>query len=322
MTAPLPDNESVKRIIANVFPHRRIAATESLKGGLINTNLKVDFSSGEASVVLRLHKKSPATCLKEIEVLRLVRRTVPVPEVYYVDPEGIDDSGAFSVLQFVEGLTFQQLKRTGNLTAIHEASSSVGKTLAAIGAYQFSKPGRLSATTNQLEVGAPYTKSSNPIPEILDSFLDSKDVQHRLGAHLAERVHKLVWAWAPSMPDITEVSQLVHSDFGNRNILVNEIDEQWKVVAVLDWEFAFSGSPLLDVGNFLRYEVTHKPLREPHFSRSFVEYGGKLPDGWRQIIRILDLTALVECLSHDYLPADVANEIIGLINSTLDECQV
>lgn len=311
-----------RRCIATVFPHRKIAATESLTGGLINTNLKVDFSSGEASVVLRLHKKGPTTCLKEIEVLRLVRKTVPVPEVYYVDPNGIDGSGPFSVLQFVEGLTFQQLKRTGSITAIHEASSSVGKTLAAIGGYQFSRPGRLFATTNQLEVGAPFTQSSNPIPEILDSFLDSKEVQRRLRAPLVERVHNLVWAWAPSLPDITKVSQLVHSDFGNRNILVNEVNGQWKVVAILDWEFAFSGSPLIDVGNFLRYEVTHKPLREPHFSRSFLEHGGKLPDGWRQIIRILDVTALVECLSHDYLPDDVANEIIGLINSTLDECQV
>jgi hypothetical protein len=47
---------------------------------------------------------------------------------------------------------------------------------------------------------------------------------------------------------------------------------------VLDWEFAFLGSPLLDVGHFLRYERAARPLREPHLSRGFLEDGGKLPE--------------------------------------------
>ena len=81
-----------------------------------------------------------------------------------------------------------------------------------------------------------------------------------------------------------------------------------------------SGSPLLDVGNFQRYDSVTEPLSEPYFSRSFVEHGGELPDNWRRAVRVIDLTALVECLSHDYLPEDVVSEIMGLINATLAEC--
>jgi aminoglycoside phosphotransferase (APT) family kinase protein len=66
------------------------------------------------------------------------------------------------------------------------------------------------------------------------------------------------------------------------------------VAAVLDWEFAFSGSPLLDVGHFLRYERAAQPLREPQFSRGFVEHGGKLPEDWRHVVRVIDLTALAD----------------------------
>ena len=323
MNAPIPDIASVRRLIAPIFPRRRVARCELLTGGLRNTSLKLHFESNELPVVLRMYREAADECWKEVELLRLVKHTVPVPEVIHFEPKGFEDSLPFLVLSFVEALTFQELKRTGNLAAIHQASASVGQTLAAIGGYEFSKPGRLVATTNhQLEVGAPYTISADPIPEILDSFLDSPAVQRRLGAPLAERLHNLVWAWAPSLPDLTKVSQLVHSDFGNRNILVNEVNGHWKVVAVLDWEFAFSGSPLIDVANFLRYDTTDEPLREPYFSRRFVEHGGKLPNNWRQIIRVIDLTALVECLRHDYLPDDVADEIIGLINSTLNECQV
>lgn len=321
MIASLPDIASVRRLIAPIFPMRRVARYDFLTGGLRNTSLRLQFESGEAPVVLRMYRQASDACRKEVAILNLVRRTVPVPEVIHLEPAGVEGSVPFVVLSFVEALTFQQLKRTGTLTAIHQASSSVGETLAAIGAYEFSKPGRLVPTTNdQLEVGAPYTISTNPIPEILDRFLESAEARRRLGPALVERLLNLVWGWAPALPDFTNVGQLVHSDFGNRNILVNEVDGQWKVVAVLDWEFAFSGSPLVDVANFLRYDTIHEPLREPHFSRSFVEHGGELPDNWRHIIRVIDLTALVECLTHDYLPDDVANEIIGLINSTLDDC--
>ena len=91
------------------------------------------------------------------------------------------------------------------------------------------------------------------------------------------------------------------------------------MVTVLDWEFSFSGSPLLDVGHFVRYELRNAALREPHFSQSFVEHGGYLPENWREIVRIIDLTALVECLTHNDLPGDVEAELLGLINATLTE---
>jgi aminoglycoside phosphotransferase (APT) family kinase protein len=75
--------------------------------------------------------------------------------------------------------------------------------------------------------------------------------------------------YLPALP----VPCLVHNDFGNRNILVRQENGKWGVAAILDWEFAFSGSPLLDVGHFLRYERRGAPLREPHFSQGFVEHG-------------------------------------------------
>jgi aminoglycoside phosphotransferase (APT) family kinase protein len=311
----------ISHCISAAFPHRTVSSTELLTGGRINTNVKVNFSSDEPPVVLRLHKKGSASCLKEAAVIELIKSSVPVPEILYVAAEGLDGSEPFSIIEFVEGVTFQQLKQTGDLSAIHQAAASVGETLAAIGSYSFEKPGSLFVDgANELKVGKPFTRTADPIPEILEILLKPDLTQHRLGADLTQRLREFVLAWAPSLPDITDVSRLVHSDFGNRNILVNNVSGRWKVVAVLDWEFAFSGSPLLDVGNFLRYDSVTAPLREPYFSRSFVEHGGELPHNWRNIVRVIDLTALVEVLSHDYLPEDVTAEIIQLIQSTLNEC--
>src|SRR6185369_5161295 len=105
------DSALIRDCIAIAFPDP-IARTEILSGGLVNTNIKIEFSSHQPPVVLRFYRGDAAVCLKESAVLRLVRTTVPVPAVIHVEPNGIDGSGPFSILEFVPGMTFQQLKRT------------------------------------------------------------------------------------------------------------------------------------------------------------------------------------------------------------------
>jgi aminoglycoside phosphotransferase (APT) family kinase protein len=309
----------IRDCIRIAFPDSEIAHTGILSGGLINTNIKIEFDSHQPPVVLRLYQADASVCLKETAALRLIRSTVPVPEVIHVEPNGINGSRPFSILEFVEGVTFWQLKRTKDFEAIHQAASSVGRTLARIGKFQFPKPGRLQVG-NDLTVGPPYIEGSDAIPRLLDSFLQSEQLQQRINASLQQQLHDFIWSWADRLRILDNDSQLVHCDFGSRNILLNRVNGRWQVVAVLDWEFALSGSPLIDVGHFMRYEIRDTPLREPYFSHAFVESGGFLPEDWRQISLVLDLTALVEFLTHEHLPEDVATEILELIDSTLETC--
>ena len=281
----------IRDCIALAFPNSEIARTEILSGGLINTNIKIEFSSRQPPVVLRFYRSDAAVCLKESAVLRLVRSTVPVPEVIHVEPNGIDGSAPFTIMEFVNGVTFQQLKRTKDTEAIHHAAASAGETLARIGKYQFPKPGRLQVD-NDLTVGPQYME----VPRLLDSFLQSRNLQQRIDVSLQHKLHDFIWSWADQLRAFDNDRHLVHCDFGNRNILVDRINGRWQVAAVLDWEFALSGMPLLDIGHYLRYESQDMPLREPYFSRAFVESGGFLPDDWRQLSMVLDLTGLVECL--------------------------
>ena len=309
----------IRDCIKSAFPDSNIAATQILSGGLINTNIKIEFTSHQPPVVLRIYRKGAAICLKESAVLQLVRPVVPVPRVIHVEPNGIDGSGAFSILEFINGVSFQQLKRTKDLEAIHQAAASAGETLARIGKFQFPKPGRLELG-DELSVGALYMEGPDPIPRLLDSFLESQHLRQRIDVSLQQQLHDFIWSWADRLRAFDNDSHLVHCDFGNRNILVDCVEGRWQVAAVLDWEFALSGSPLLDVGHFLRYEKQDTPLREPYFSRAFLESGGFLPDDWRRLSQVIDLTALVECLTDDRLPEDVADEVLQLINLTLAVC--
>ena len=44
---------------------------------------------------------------------------------------------------------------------------------------------------------------------------------------------------------------LVHGDASGRNVLVRAVNDRWQVAALLDWEHAFLGSALWDVGSLL-----------------------------------------------------------------------
>ena len=318
---------NVQQLIAAAFPTRRIAGCEPLPGGLINSNFKIHFEGDFDPIVLRVYRDGPAACKKELAVYNLIKNTVPVAEILYADSGRLDGSPAFAVVEYVEGITFQQLKRTNDLAAIQQAATSAGKTLAAIGRFQFSAPGDLivqkarrkltEETTAELTIGDKFIDGPDPIPRLLDRFLASPVLQRRADTKLIDCLHNFIWSHASTLPLTNDDRSLVHNDFGNRNILVREENGTWRVAAVLDWELAFSGSPLLDVGHFLRYERNAQPLREPYFSRAFVEHGGRLPDNWQLIVKLIDLTGLVECLTHEQLPDDVEAELFDLIHSTL-----
>jgi aminoglycoside phosphotransferase (APT) family kinase protein len=311
-------NHTIQKILAEAFPHEKVSSTELLVGGLINSNIKVEFESGREPVVLRVYRDGPEVCRKEVALIELIQSQVPVSRIVYAsaNTDVCAELPAFAIFAFVPGITFQQLKRSGSLEAIQQAACSVGATLAAIGKFQFPKSGRLQLNDG-VEVGKPFIEGPDPIPRLLDTFLESPKCKSRAGAKLVNQLHEFCWSRSSLMPDLDSRPSLVHCDFGNRNILVREQNGRWVVASVLDWEFAMSGSPLLDVGHFLRYEKFDEPLREPHFSQAFLENGGNLPQSWREIVRLIDLTALVECLTHDELPSDVESELLALIRATL-----
>ena len=312
--------EQMRKLLAKVFPERSVKDLQVLSGGLINTNIRVDFEANYEPVVIRLYRNGAEVCRKELALHDLLCRTIRVPRALHAEPDGIEDSPAFLITEYVSGSTFQELKKTKDLKAIQQASYSVGATLGAIGRFKFEKPGHLEAEGHAaaLTVGEKVIEGPDQIARLMDMFLASTNCERRAGPKLIQRLHDYAWSWSSRIPDLEEAPCLVHNDFGNRNILVRQENGKWVVAAVLDWEFAFSGSPLLDVGHFLRYERRSAPLREPHFSQGFVEHGGQLPDNWREIARVIDLSGLIECLTHDELPIDVEIELLELINATLD----
>ena len=308
-----PSPEAIDALLATLFPSRRILAAEALAEGVCNFNYKVVFGGGDP-VVLRVYGRDPTACQKEVDLLRHVGARVPVPEVLEAYPNGLGDVGPFLVTRFVEGITFRRLRATQDTQAIAEAAGSIGETLAATGRFDFECRGQLGAG---LSVDGPFLNGPNAVPEIVDRCLASPVLRSRLDEPTCDRAHRAVWARAADLSRLEDECRLVHRDFNNRNVLVRPERGRWRVAAVLDWEYAVSGSPLVDVGSFLRYETDDRPSREPHFSRGFERGGGRLPDDWRRLARFVDLVALCGLLTELDLPSALVPEVADLVRTAI-----
>ena len=95
----------------------------------------------------------------------------------------------------------------------------------------------------------------------------------------------------------TEISQhknLTHADYDPSNILVKRENNEWKVAAILDWEFALSSTYYMDIGLMLRY--AHKLPN--YFQASFVQ-GIKdsnpllLNQDWEVRAKLVDIVCLL-----------------------------
>jgi len=298
---------------------RPVQVAEPLPGGLRNTNLKLRLEGLREPVVLRVYEHDPSLCRKEADLLRLLAPSVPVPEVIRAEPDGVGGLPPFALLRFVEGITFLDLKRAGDREAIAQAARSAGEALAAIGRVRFPRSGWIGPGP---AVTAPLLEGPDPMPRFIERCLEAG----RLSPESAARVRSLAWAHAPEYAALDAVARLVHGDFSRRNLVVRPEGGRWKVAAVLDWEFAVCGSPLADLGSFLRYDRAPSdraprdradaPLAEPHFSEGYRQAGGELPDDWRRLARLLDLAALCAALAKDDLPAEAAQELIALVEQT------
>lgn len=307
---------SLDRLLHAAFGPNRVLTVQPLTGGFRNANFKIQLDGRPTPFVLRIYEHDPSLCQKEIDLLRLVAASVPVPEVFHAEPREHDGHPPFTVMQFVEGITLHELVRTGDHEAIAQAASSAGEVLAAIGRYTFPNSGWLAPGPT---VTAPLLEGPAPCPRFVDLCLAAPNLQTRLPADVRDRVHNLAWSQSRQFAELDTHRSLVHCDFGKRNLLVRREHGRWSVVSVLDWEFAVSASPLIDLGHFLRYERSSQPRLEPYFSEGYVRAGGTLPQDWRRLARLMDLTALVESLTHEALPDDVVAELQELIRATAED---
>ncbi|MGH2353027.1 MAG: phosphotransferase family protein, partial [Chloroflexota bacterium] len=165
----------------------------------------------------------------------------------------------------------------------------------------------------------------------MEHFLVRGRAGAALGDDLVGRLRRLVTAQAPRLASLPGACTLVHADYKPWNLLVRLRGpagaarpaggagaDGWEVTAVLDWEFAFAGPPLVDVAIFLRHAAELPPEYARGFLAGYAARGGRLPEDWPARAKLLDLLNLCSMLDQPGGGAARARDIRRLIRATVD----
>ncbi|MCA9683964.1 MAG: aminoglycoside phosphotransferase family protein [Myxococcales bacterium] len=263
------------------WPELRGRAWTVLGGGLRSLNLRCDER------VLRIGSELG----KEAALLRLAAELgVRVPRV-------LDESPTALLLEFVPHEP---------LPATEAAGRKVAEAAVRIHGHRFEHAGMLGA---DLRVSEPFAGRLDGLLAWAQGLL-SGIAGERLGAERRAALEALWREHDAALRDATRASVLVHSDFKPTNIhwLPDEAD-----VLVLDWEFAWSGPGLYDLGMVLRWSPP-----EP-FVRGLEAATPDLPKDWRRLAELLDLFNLVGFMDATTARSRRDRDVLRRIDRTLGQ---
>ncbi|TNJ39144.1 phosphotransferase family protein [Phaeobacter sp. B1627] len=270
----MTDDLKIESIISDVGTS--VISKEKLKGGFSHEAWLVRCSD-ERGVVVRFGDASSAI---EAAVLSLAKTVVPVPNVLSFG----DD---FTVLSFVEGQTLEEVLVThGPREDFKKLATQLGQMVAAIGSIQFERPGFFESDTL-------IPSSEDPWSQQLVTFCaDQLASSDRFSSSESSAWMRLCEQNAEALEAVDLVSRFVHSDMNPKNIIVDRINNEWQIAALIDWEFAYSGCPFADVGNFFRFPSDYPAGFLAAFINGFELASPQLTDQWKRQARILDMFSL------------------------------
>ncbi len=288
--------KELREILRLTLDRDEIRSHEVVTGGKCNTNIAVEFSDGER-VVIRVYERDRWACRRDQVITEEVACRVPVPKMLAAVVEPGRFSGAVAeklagrpvgVFEWVQGRKpFEVFQRDAE--AIEKVGFVLGQTLMNIHeSRRFSHHGLLD---EELNYRRKFASTRASFVDFLEWSLTDGRAGQRLGASTVSRLRTFIDENVHRLEAVEGAQGLVHGDYKSSNLLVGPVGDDWEVRAVLDWEFACAGTPLFDAATLLR-NADRWPGFSDGFARGFKAGGGHLPDGWRRIVKLLDLMNL------------------------------
>jgi aminoglycoside phosphotransferase (APT) family kinase protein len=231
-----------------------------------NYSVWLTAATGRARYVLRLSPPGariagPADVGRQAMIMHgLGQRSFPVPPVLSWSSDPAVDERSFGLMELVDGEPFSQAMHTSSDHEIAERAVATARQLQGI------EPSSVLPGESPREPLDELAVWANLLDRAVEGVRDPGGVL----------VRRLEATAPPPKPPV-----LVHGDFHYGNLLFRD----GEVVAVLDWEIASVGDPLLDVGCLAvatirrRYEPEPNPTGSVDLStRALVELYGADPE--------------------------------------------
>ncbi len=307
------DAADVGRLILPLFPGHTIAHVEPVKGGLINTNLKVRLSRRPGALLLRVYQRGIAPAEKEMAVHRLVGGRVPVPHFLYFCAENPLTGHPYAILDWIEGFELQAMFTAPAAERRVALGGAIGRMLAAVHRFTFDKFGVLDADLNVRE---PIDLDKKGLIAYLEQTFLKGPGGARLGAELSSALLHFAAREGDILDEWLQQPCLVHGDFNGSNILLGA-SKDCRIAAIIDWEYALSATPALDFGNLLRPPLDANPEFAAALAEGYREVGGSLPAQWERIARLADMYAFADILSRPATNAVVVADAKAVITKLI-----
>jgi aminoglycoside phosphotransferase (APT) family kinase protein len=307
--------DQIQVLLSPVLKGAAIASVERVEGGLTNTLYRITPADGGVSLCLRIFAAGRLSWERELKILARVSTSLPVPEALLADCGGTDFCRPYLVYKWIEGITLNECRRQTPPAALLSVAEPLGRLLAGVASFSFADD--LNGAPNGIHEGqSPMEVLLSANKEALLHGLARK----RLGAALADAMCSRLDASAVRVRELEHAASLVHGDLSGRNILV-ALDEDggWRISGLIDWEAAFSGSSLWDVGSLFRYPKRYSETFRQRFERGYRDASGALSEDWLRTARLLDATRLVATLNEERELPVVFAECRELIEAVVTE---
>ncbi|WP_189329274.1 phosphotransferase [Actinoplanes ianthinogenes] len=288
----------------------KIVTTSVLAGGFSHETCLLTLAEGR--VVARFGGTDPVI---EAGVMAAARRHVPVPDVVLVVPAGDELGRPAMVIEYVDGLVLSGVLDRGDLgrSELAELGAEVGAAVAGVAAVTFDRRGFFADGGLTVKEEQPWSRQ---LAEVAESCMAAVPESRLDGVTRRDWV-RLCEVSAPLLATVDGHTRLVHADVNPKNVLVSRAGGGWRVAALLDWEFSYSGCPYGDAANMLRFGADYPAGFLDGFRAGFAAHQpADLPlvEGWAHLGRVLDMFALSDLVTRPvgHVVADQAAEQIRL----------
>lgn len=264
-----------------------------LSGGYSGETFLVTGAGEQA--VLRLYAKQPERAAIDQALLERLRGLLPVPRVLeaVTIPAGADRP-PFLLLEALPGDRLDVVLPAADEPLRRRLAEAVTGVLVLLATERMPRAGLF--VDAGLEPVA-FPAGTGDQVGFLEAHLGSPwfaglTDDERAGLRAVAR--KAATVTAPAAARTSRIA-LVHADFNPKNLLVDPATGG--VTGVLDWEYAYAGAPLADVGNLLRFG--EDAVFDGGVATAYAERAPDVEDGWLEVARALDLYSLVDLAARE-----------------------
>lgn len=306
-------NRTLAEKLIQPFSSKTIKNIILLSEGCANSNFKIEFTAGYP-VVLRIYLRENDSLAREIALHQLLHNKIPIPQIFYSDVSCSLINHPYAIMEFVNGELMRNVMLSGNEQAIAECAFSAGRYLNQLRMIRFSQGGFFNSDLS-IKPFAP----DEEYQAYTAACLEKTTVQESLGLDLVKKLSQLIAANENLLPNKDDAN-LTHADFDPANMLVQKTNGTYRVSGILDWEFAFAGWYLLDIGLFLRYSHKLPTIYEKKFIAGVLAEGTALPCYWKKSAKLMDILSLLSLLywNPKQERPNLNRDVVALLQYTID----